>query len=634
MVGLPHWMLDDLPVGVWIGRVPGGEVVYANREFRRIVGMDAVVESRVGDASATYHVRDRAGNPFPEEDLPFSRAVAERKAVIIEGMVLHRPDAGQVCIRAFATPRIDETGETTHVTVAFIDINKEVATEAERDTVEARLALAVNHAPIAIWAADPAGTVTLSEGAGLAALGVKSGQLVGQSLFELYAQHPTIPGFIRRGLAGESFSYTVQVGEAVYDTWLTPLRGTTGEIVGLAGLSHDVSEIRRLQGQTIQNDRIIAMGTLAASVAHEINNPLTYVLGSAQVLVREVARLEVLLAFQPLPMASILAAALRIKAELEPVTTGLDRMALITHDLRTFSRPDDQRLETVDVMAVLRSVLQLMGKEVEARATLTVDLGPAAPARANQARLVQVFLNLLTNALQAVTPGRPNQIGVVGRVDNGRVIVEVSDTGRGVPEGLRERIFEPFVTTKEVGEGTGLGLFVCRNILSGYGGHVSVHDRPGGGAVFRVSLPAVALQHEPSLAAAHAASASPPTSGRRILIIDDEPMVARALLARLKDAGYAAMAVEAPARAMDLLLSNEDIALVYCDLMMKGMTGMALDGELRARAPDQARKLVFMTGGAFTPEAQAFVEANADRVITKPFDIVAETARRWSGDGE
>src|SRR5262249_27117925 len=146
------------------------------------------------------------------------------------------------------------------------------------------LSLAVNHAPIVIWTADTNGVVTLSEGAGLASLGIKSGQLVGQNLFEIYRDHPTIPGYIRRGLSGESFWYTVEVDKVVYDTWLTPLRNVSGAIIGIAGLSKDVSEIRNLQSNAIQNDRVIALGTLAASVAHEINNPLTYMLGNLDLL--------------------------------------------------------------------------------------------------------------------------------------------------------------------------------------------------------------------------------------------------------------------------------------------------------------------------------------------------------------
>src|SRR5262249_52913359 len=147
-----------------------------------------------------------------------------------------------------------------------------------------------------VWTADKDGVVTLSEGAGLASMGVKSGQLVGQNLFDLYREHPTIPAYIRRGLGGDSFWYTVEVPGAIYDTFLTPLRDSDGEIVGVAGLSNDVTELRNLQANAIQNDRVIAVGTLAASLAHEINNPLTYLLSHFQMTERDFDDLDEVLA--------------------------------------------------------------------------------------------------------------------------------------------------------------------------------------------------------------------------------------------------------------------------------------------------------------------------------------------------
>ena len=236
------------------------------------------------------------------------------------------------------------------------------------------------HAPIAIWTTDIDGVITMSEGAGLAALGVKSGQLVGQKVLDIYGAHPTIPGYIRRGLAGRFFLVHGRVGEAVYHTWLTPLRGPAGEIVGLTGLSHDISELHRLQQTTIQNDRVMALGTLAASVAHEINNPLAYVLAQAEGVDAEVDALEGLLAKMHGPEVPAARASLaRLREGLAPVRSGTARIASITRDLRTFSRPEDSSLYPVDLRGVVLSVLKLVGKEIEARARLVLDLQPDAP---------------------------------------------------------------------------------------------------------------------------------------------------------------------------------------------------------------------------------------------------------------
>jgi PAS domain S-box-containing protein len=626
-----RWILERLPVGVWVAQVPAGEVTYANPEFRTIMGMDAVPESRASDAPQTYGIFDRTGSSYPVDKLPFSRVVASGQAASADDIVVHRADGRKINVQAFAYPAFDADGKLSHVVVAFIDITQQVKAELSREQTEARLALAVNHAPIAIWAADMNGVVTLSEGAGLASLGVQSGELVGQNLFELYRDHPSIPGHLRRGLAGESFWYTVQVGKAVYDTWLTPIRDAGGEIVGISGLSNDVSEIRRLQANAIQNDRAIALGTLGASVAHEINNPLTYMLGNLELTYETLARMDELFLSLPEPARrDCCALTAEMRKALDPVRAGTERIAAITRELRTFSRPATEETSRVDVRSVVESVLKLVRKELEARARLNVTLGQTAPVIGNSARLVQVVMNLVVNAMQAFTGDRTDRdaIWIRTRNEGAKVVIEVADSGPGVPPEDRERVFEPFVTTKHIGQGTGLGLFVCRNIVREVSGKVTVGDRPGGGALFRVELPAAQAAGPPQVTAAMAPTVSEPSLGH-VLIIEDDPLLADILSLRLSSAGYRASVELDPGRALETLAAGGDgFDLVYCDLMMQRMSGMELAEALSARAPSQMQKLVFMTGGAFTPRAQAFRDRHADQYVDKPFDILKETSRR------
>ena len=621
-------ILDDLPVAVWVGKVPDGSAVYTNRAFERILGAP-VASSRLGDAPQTYGVFGRDGLPYPFERLPFARVLATGAPVMVDDMVARRPE-GSINMRCFGSPLRDEKGAVTHVIVAFLDITSEVATQVERNRVEAHLRFACDHAPIAIWTTDADGVITMSEGAGLAALGVKSGQLVGQKVQDIYAAHPTIPGYIHRALAGDSFWYTVAVGEAVYHTWLRPLRGAAGEIVGLTGLSHDISELHRLQQTTIRNDRVMALGTLAASVAHEINNPLAYVLAQAEAMDAEVDALEGLLAKMQGPEVPAAQAALgRLKEGLAPVRSGTARIASITRDLRTFSRPEDISLSPVDLRGVVLSVLKLVGKEVEARARLVLDLQQTRPVMGNEARLVQVVLNLVVNALQALPADSTgtNEVTLRTRDEGARVLLEVADSGSGVPAADRDRIFEPFFSTKEIGKGTGLGLFVCRNIVQALAGDVEVLDRPAGGALFRVTLPAApigpAARAEPSPAAKAVMAA-----GRHIVLIEDDAMVARALTLQLRAAGYRVTALADGKQGLELLRAQPDVDLVFCDLMMTGMTGMDVAEALALEAPEAAAKMVFMTGGAFLPRAREFVARHLDRTVDKPFDIVRETQRR------
>ena len=621
------WILDDLPVGVWVGSVPDGSAVYANKTFQRILGMESVPSSKIGDVPQTYGIIDRAGNPYPVDQLPFARVVATRAPTVVDDLVARRPN-GDVNIRAFGSPIFDAAGTLTHVIVAFLDITKEVHADAERKLIEERLRFACNHAPIAFWMSDANGVITMSEGAGLASLGVKSGELVGKNVFDLYGDHPTIPGYIRRALAGDSFWYTVQVGEAVYDTWLTPVRDTSGKLSGFTAVSNDVSHVRKLQNQAIQNDRVIALGTLAASVAHEINNPLTYVLANSDALADELDAFDKLLAdTRGLTPADARASLARIREMLGPIRSGTSRIAGITRDLRSFSRPDESSLGRVDVRTVVESVLRLVAKEVEARGRLVLDVHDAPPVIGNEARLVQVVLNLIVNAYQALPPDAPsrNLVSVATRSEGGRSVIEVGDSGPGVPAAYRDLIFEPFFSTKEIGQGTGLGLFVCRNIVRGFSGEIEVGDRPGGGALFRVSLPAA-----PEVSAALAEPTPPgrPAAGGHVVIIDDDVMVARALALQLREAGYRVTTYADGDTGIKALRAAGDVELVFCDLMMTGMTGIELADRLAAEAPQLASKLVLMTGGAFSPAARDFVARHRDRTVDKPFDIVAETQRR------
>lgn len=620
-------LIGQLPIGVWVATVPEGVAVYTNDAFLAILGTGARPSSHIDDASRTYGIFDRAGQPYPAERLPFSRVVQTGEPAVVDDLVIHRPDGERVNVRAFAHPLHTEAGQLSHVSVVFIDITREVQAESERDRAAERVHFAVDHAPIVIWATDAQGLITLSEGAGLASLGVQSGDLVGKNLFELYSDHPHIKAQVQRALAGESLQYVVELNDAVFDTWLTPIRDAGGAVVGVTGLSHDIRDLRRLQAAGIQNDRTAALGMLAASVAHEINNPLTYILSYADQIERSLEQLERLAGHtgDGLEQRTLLNT---LREDFQTLRMGTERIATITRELRTFNHPGDKVRVPVDARGVVRSVLQLVGQELEARARLRLELAETGAVAAHPSRLMQVVLNLVMNAMQSLPSGaaHEHQISIATSVRGDQVWIEVADSGPGVPLAQRERIFEPFVTTKPIGEGTGLGLFVCRNIVRGYSGEVTVHDRPGGGALFRVALP---LATELTSPAASGAEQQPTRTGRaHILIIDDDAQVTQAFAGQLQRAGYRASSCASGAVGLRRVLTEAAIDLVFCDLMMHGMTGMDVHAELQERAPALLRKVVFMTAGACSPPARQFMLDHPAQVVEKPFDLLAETSRR------
>jgi CheY-like chemotaxis protein len=266
----------------------------------------------------------------------------------------------------------------------------------------------------------------------------------------------------------------------------------------------------------------------------------------------------------------------------------------------------------------------MVGNELRHRARVFTSFQPdLPPVDGNGSRLGQVFLNLLVNAAHAIPEGRveASAIRVRAYADGGNVVVEISDTGVGIPPHVIGRIFDPFFTTKPIGQGTGLGLAISHEIVRSMGGSIQVESTPGTGTTFRVVLPAAPR----APAAPERAPAAPVKSTRaRVLVVDDEPAVGRsiqALLAPDLDVTHVTRGAEALAR----VARGEGFDAVLCDLMMPEMSGIELFIELQRKNPALARRVVFLTGGAFTDQARDFLAHAEHPPLEKPF---TETALR------
>ena len=373
---------------------------------------------------------------------------------------------------------------------------------------------------------------------------------------------------------------------------------------GIVSNFRDVTERRQIEGQLMAADRMVSIGTLAAGVAHEINNPLSYVVANLALLADE-------LGTSGSETAEILAAA----------QDGAERVRQIVRDLKTFSRADESVQGDIDIHHVLDAVANLSWNEIRHRARLVKDYGKSLPlVQGNEGRLGQVFLNLMVNAAQAMPEGAVarNEIRLCTRSEGSRLIVEVRDTGPGITAEHQQHLFEPFFTTKPVGVGTGLGLFICKNIIASLGGTISVRSTPGEGTLFTVELPVSA--GAPAHPAAKAATA-PAARKAKILVVDDEPQIGRVIAATLRahDVEAVISAVDALAR----LRAGERFDLIICDLMMPQMTGMDFHEAMERELPAEARRIVFLTGGAFTPKARSFLEQVKNQRIDKPFEVAA-----------
>jgi signal transduction histidine kinase len=363
----------------------------------------------------------------------------------------------------------------------------------------------------------------------------------------------------------------------------------------------------RTAAETARAERLVSMGRLAGGVAHEINNPLGYVLSNLELVAEQ-------LRDQPGAAGSE-----EIKEMLSEARSGVERIRRIVRDLKSFSRADEERRVPVDLRKALEPAINITQNEIKHRARLVRAYSDIPLVECDEVRLGQVFVNLLVNAAQSIPEGRAedNEIRVVTRTSSaGEAVVEVHDTGTGVaPENI-DRIFDPFFTTKDVGAGTGLGLSICHGIVTALGGQLVAESEPGA-TVFRVTLPAARKQ---AAAPARATPPAAPETGRRgrILAVDDDPLGARVLVRVLgKDHDVTALC---DARlALERVAGGERFDVILCDLMMPDMTGMELCEKLGEVAPEQAERMVFITGGAFTPDAKAFLDRVRNQRVEKPF---------------
>jgi signal transduction histidine kinase len=379
------------------------------------------------------------------------------------------------------------------------------------------------------------------------------------------------------------------------------------------------SEHRELQARLAQTDRLTSLGTLAAGVAHEINNPLAYVLLNLGYVIDELPKL--------LGKSADEARAGEVRLALDHARNGAERIRDIVRGLKTFSRPENETRVPLDITQVLDATLAMVANEIRHRARLFKDYSEVSHVVANEARLGQVLLNLLLNAVQALPEGRTgNEIHVAVKPSGiDRVLVEIRDNGVGIPRQVRGRIFEPFFTTKPVGIGTGLGLSICHGIVTSLGGTLSFDSEEGKGTVFRLDLPGL-IRGSETTARPLTGSVPPPPMSRpssgRILVVDDEPIVCFSLERLLSKEG-SVLAVTTAKEALATIVSGERFDVILCDLMLPEMDGPALYDEVKKVDPSQAARMVFVTGGVFTARARDFLASVKNPRLGKPFDIEA-----------
>jgi PAS domain S-box-containing protein len=582
-----------------------GRIIMANPMASRMTGLTA--EELSGRPLEDLH---------PPGDWP---ALAERyRAGLAEGTLapfecrIHHRGGPEVLATVSGT-RYDLDGQDVEM-LEFQDVTEtRRVTEALRHAEE-RLRSVVANAPVILFAIDAHGVFTLSEGRGLTSLGLRPGQVVGRSAYELYQDHPQVLANIRRAMEGEEFTARVEVGDVSLETWYTPTRNAEGRPDGVIGVSNDVSQRRRLEDQLRQAQKMEAIGRLAGGVAHDFNNLLAAIMGHGELLLR---RLE---PTQPQHRHA------------EAIQKAAARGALLTRQLLAFSRKEVLAPTVLDLHLVVAEMEEMLRRLIGEHIELVIVLGDRPDyVRADRGQLEQVIMNLAVNARDAMVEGGVLRVEVAasdlaGRIADGAarsgpfVTVAVSDTGCGMDSATAARIFEPFFTTKEQGKGTGLGLSTVYGIVEQSGGFIEVDSAPGRGTTFTVFLPR--LEERARTPGAEAATPASMSGDETVLLVEDEAGVRAVAREALESHGYRVLEARNGVEALEVARGYSGrIDLLVTDIVMPLMGGRELAQHLRAARP--AARVLFMSGYTDDVIVRRGVSDLTSAFLQKPFAMSA-----------
>jgi PAS domain S-box-containing protein len=572
-------------------------VIYVNQAWQRVFGYE---RSEAIGRFLSDLVRDRAR---PAHDASFYRFTEARVTAGKSwlGVLNSSTRSGTLHLNEANVTPFDADAETFHGN--FV-VRRDVAHRAERDAA----LLAAHREFRGVLSAIPDGVAVLRDGLVyfanptlLSLVGRDDEGVVGRPFIDLIAdadreaflgREPKAPVSVRM-LSPSGSARLVEISAAGSISF----EGRPATIL----VARDITERRIAEEQLARAERLAALGELAAGVAHELNNPMAYV----------VMNLEL--------MRSTLEAR-QDEATREPLAEALDgirRMQEIALELRTFSGSDDVGLpEAVGVDGAVESAINITRNQIRHRATVQRDIEPGLAVYAREGPLVQVLVNILANAADAIPhDGGEHTITVeVRAVEGGRVRISVSDTGAGIPPEILLRLFDPFATTKARGQGSGLGLAISRRIVDRFGGDIRAENLPSGGAKITVTLPAAPANVKSSGMVPPPVSV--PRERVRVLVIDDEVAICRALKRVL--AGHDVTTLS-DAREGLSRLADDDFDVVICDLMMPGMSGYKLYAAACAARPSLRTRFVFVSGGALSDEASRFLKTCECPVLPKPF---------------
>lgn len=610
-------IFDNIPAALYL-RDRQDNLVMINNWGARFLGRDAA--EMIGQPMSKFREpQNNAGVRAADDNIARTGQPETRE------FTYHLPGGDRIGLMTFF-PVSDGKGEVIQIGGMLIDVTEHVRAKDQLEDIQHLLTSIFDNIPAVLYLRELDGTFVMVNTFGAAVMGeTVPAQMIGRSARALDSEEESQIARAAQATVlatGQPVTqeYTRQVDgrDIIVMNTIFPIRDGSGAITRIGGFATDVTELYNARNQLQlaleslhQSEKLAALGQLLAGVAHELNNPLAVVLGRAAILQEKLA---------DTPHA----------APLQKLREAANRCARIVKTFLAMARQTGPRRQLVEVNELIESALEMTTYGLRS-AGIAWEAAPLAQNRkieVDQDQIVQVLINLILNAQHAMADQiGPHWVKLRSDLspDHRWLTIEISDNGPGVPTAIAHRIFDPFFTTKPVGQGTGLGLSVCKSMVEAHGGKLQLTDTPGGGATFRVVLPALITGTEDAGDAATADNA-PPQRGR-FLVVDDEVEIAAILADCLAPLGIECEIATDGVSALERLKETAFDA-VFCDVSMPGMDGIAFHRRLQGLDPVLARHLVFVSGDVLHRDWDRAKSAIDRPTIEKPFDpqLVRETA--------
>jgi PAS domain S-box-containing protein len=599
-------LVDNISIGIY-RNTPGkkGNFIFCNRALLNMLGVSSFEEIKVLSPADFYQE--------PSEREAFSDNLLKTGSV--SGVELRLRKLDGTLLWASVTARVvcNDRGEPSYFDCTLEDITeRKKAEEAIRDSEEKfRDFFETSRDIVFITASD--GTVLDINSAFEEILGYTRDETLLLNVTTFY-KDPSDRGLFKKKIEAQGFvrdhELTLRKKDGTYADCLmtaTTRRDEGGSIIGYQGTIRDITEKKRMERQLIQAEKLSSLGGILSGVAHELNNPLTSIIGISQLIMRKSTSED-------------------IRDKLETIHHESLRTSKIIQGLLAFAREHKPERKMISVNKIIEESYRLREYEFKVdNIAIKLDLSEDIPlTAADPYQLQQVFINLINNSHDALVAGGGSALVIHSFTRDGSVAIEFEDDGPGISAENIGFIFDPFFTTKEVGKGTGLGLSIVYGIINEHGGRIDVVSEPGKGAKFTVSLP-ITKEIGKEVAPAKERARKPHTD-RMVLVVEDEESLRKLIAEILDQDGYRAEGCADGEQAIKMLKLKRYDAIIT-DLKMPGIGGKELYTFVLKHYPELAQKVLFITGDVLNKDTQSFLKITGNIYIEKPFEIEVLLAR-------